>query len=552
MQHNPADVQPLHGHSLTLHNATLPVNMLPNEILVEILRLTAGCLELDGMTSWLASAMGACQHWREIIVNTPIFWTDIELTKNPHFVELCLARSDGTNISVHLPKQHPDGPQVAADFSPALSLLAPHHRKISHLDLHLNCTNWNSRLDQSLLSTLEAALPGLVSLHLTTRPGFRLRLQESHLPSLRSLSLTNVAVDWASLQQLSRLTSLTLSGIVHPNERNRFLASLLDLLEACECLESFTYERWEILHDQAIANDRIVSLPRMRHFYISGLPADIMQVTTRLSFPREAHLSLEMFDLHTEAHPNNELPVLAAVLPRDTAHLPALTDVRHIMAWFERYKLLVYADERRCTFWESQASKSSDCKAPAGEDPPVVPSLCMVYHLPGAESDDYVLANVARELGAFFPRALETCVLRGAMDLVDTAVWARMLAAFPRVGHLELIAIACDIKTFPPALAPTPDGVPCPCLRKLVLHYAPSEEDGGRQMLSELYWVLKMRDDAGCRLEALSIQVEPLGDDMFFMPSDVVSRLPPDLADIERNLESVVSSLEIMLLIDDD
>ena len=71
-------------------------------------------------------------------------------------------------------------------------------------------------------------------------------------------------------------------------------------------------------------------------------------------------------------------------------------------------------------------------------------------------------------------------------------------------------------------------------------------------MLSELYEVLRVRDGAGCRLESLSIQVEPLGDDMLFMPSDVVSRLPPDLGEIERNLESVVGSLEIMLLIDDD
>ncbi|KAI0736614.1 hypothetical protein C8Q72DRAFT_12921 [Fomitopsis betulina] len=544
MQHNQVGIQ-------RLPSANSPVDMLPNEIFVEILRVTAASLELDGMT-WLTLAMAVCRRWRGIIVHTPILWTDIDLTKNWRFVDLCLAYSDGMSINVHVPEQPPDEPQVTVDFSLAFSLLAPHRRRISRLDLRLSSIDWNSRLDRALSSTLEVALPGLVSLHLTTRPGFCLRLQESDLPSLRNLSLGNAAVDWASLQ-LSRLTSLTLSNIMHSSDHTRSLASLLDLLERCTCLESFTYEHWETLHEQAIANDRVVSLPQMRQFYISGSPEDIAQVIARLSLPREAHLSLALFDLRTEV--DSEFPVLAAVLPRDTTHLPALADMRHIMVWFDQYKLLVHADERRCTFWESQGSKSADCKAPAGagcDDAPALPSLCIVYHLSGSEADDYVLANVARELGAFFPPALETCVLRGAMDVVDTAVWARMLSAFPRVGHLEFIAIACDIKTFPPALAPAPDGVPCPCLRKLVLHYEPNEEDGGRQMLSELCHVLKMRDDAGCRLEALSIQVEPVGIDMIFMPSDVVSRLPPDFEDIERNLESVVGSLEIMLLIDGD
>lgn len=550
--HGAVDVQPPPGHFLTLRNATLPVNMLPNEIFVEIIRLAAAGLELDGMT-WMASAMGTCRHWRNIIADTPILWSDIELTKNLHFVELCLTRSDATNISVHLPMQLPDDPPTMADFLSAFSLLAPHHDRISLLDLCLTSIDWNGDLNRSLLSTLEASLPGLTSLRLTTKPGFCLRLQKSHLPNLRSLSLTGVTVEWASLQQLSRLTSLTLNDVTHPNVPNGSLASLLDLLEACVCLESFTYEHWKILHEQAIASDRIVSLPRMRRFYISGLPTDITEITSRISLPREAHLSLELFDLQTEAPPSHEFPVLSAVLPRDTTHLPVLTDMRHVMVWFERYKLIIYADEQPCTFWESQASKSSDCKAPAdGEGAPVVPSLCMVYRLSGSEFDDYVLANVARELGAFFPPAVETFVLRGAMDVVATPVWARMLAAFPRVEHLELIAIECDIKTFPPALALTPDGAPCPRLRKLVVRYEPNEEDGGRQMLGELYEVLRMRDEAGCRLESLSIQVEPLGDDMLFMPSDVVSRLPPDLEDIERNLESVVGSLEIMLLIDDD
>lgn len=90
MQHNQVGIQ-------RLPSANSPVDMLPNEIFVEILRVTAASLELDGMT-WLTLAMAVCRRWRGIIVHTPILWTDIDLTKNWRFVDLCLAYSDGMNI----------------------------------------------------------------------------------------------------------------------------------------------------------------------------------------------------------------------------------------------------------------------------------------------------------------------------------------------------------------------------------------------------------------------------------------------------------------------
>ncbi|KZT64597.1 hypothetical protein DAEQUDRAFT_769583 [Daedalea quercina L-15889] len=543
-------------HVLSLHNSTRPLNMLPNELFITILRLAANDegLDQDGIT-WIIKTTGVCRLWRDVVVNTPLLWKEIELSRNLHFVELSLARSDFVSINIRLPMQFSDGrTQSQIDFSSIARLLVPRHQRISHMDLSIETDDLTPDSRRALSSLLEAPLSSLVSLCLTTSPSFRLTLRQGHLPSLRSLSLTSVTIDWTILRLLPYLTSLTLRNITNPDDgRAGSVVSLLDLLESCSSLESFTYESRKTASEVEIPAHRLVSLPQMRRFHLSGFPADILKVTPHLSLPRHAHLSLELFDLKTAEALDNQFPVFLAVLPRDTTYLPALRDVRHVMVWFEDAKVIVYADEQRTKFWDSRASKSSEYGlGPEGEEASVMPSLCMIYRLSGSESDEYVLENVVRELSTFFPSSVETLILRGFVNIVEPEIWARMLAAFPNIEHLELIAVECDMKSFPPALTPTPTTVPCSRLRTLVLRYEPNEKDGGRKMLEELCTVLRRRDEARCRLESLSIQVEPITDETLYTPSDVVNRLPAELAEIEQRLMSVVDSLEIMLLVNDD
>ncbi|TFY60637.1 hypothetical protein EVJ58_g5020 [Rhodofomes roseus] len=292
----------------------------------------------------------------------------------------------------------------------------------------------------------------------------------------------------------------------------------------------------------------------MQRFFVSGSPRDILEILTHISLPRGAHLSVELLELGADQDLDLEhLPILAAVLPRSATRLPALADVRHLMVWFEQFKLTIYADEDRTEFWESQAWKTSDYKcSPSDGDTPVMPALCMAYHLPGSEVDHYLLVNVMRELGQYFSSSLETLIVHGIMDIVETETWAGVLAAFPQLEYLEVISRECDMKYFPAALEPTPTATPCRGLRKLVLRYEPNDEDGGLQMLNALCVALQKRDEAHCRLQSLSLQVEPVTIDTMYTPSTAVSRLPADFEDIQEKLEILVDSLEVMLLIDGD
>jgi len=541
-----------------LHNSTLMVNSLPNEILVEVFHIATA---MRDSVAWTTKVMGVCRYWRDLFARTPLLWSTIDLSKQPEFIDLCLARSDDTAIRLYLRMQlSRHGVPIGIDYPAIASLLAPHHPRISYVDLYVNRSypNHHSEDSQALLRTLEAPLPGLMSMALTAGPECSLKLTQNHLPHLRNLSLSGLTIAWTSLP-LPNLTSLRLSDVAHPDDRHHgCLASLLDVLEACDGLERFTYEQWEAVAGiQPVATDRVVSLPCMQHFFISGLPRDISEILAHLSLPRGARLSVELLDLQAgEITDFEHLPVLDAVLPCDVTRLPTLRDVRHVMVRFEHLKLTVHADEDRSKFWESQAWKASGCKPPPGpdaaEDVPVIPSLCMVYHLPGSEFDDYLLPSVMCELSSFFPSTLETLLIRGVMDVVDTETWTQLLTAFPDLEHLEIMSEACDMKSFPQALEPTPAVTPCPRLRKLALRYEPNEEDGGRKLLTSLYTVLQKRDAAQTPLESLSLQVEPVADDTAFTPSGVIGRLPSDFDDIQADLESMVDSLEVMLLIDGD
>ncbi|KAH9931001.1 uncharacterized protein B0H18DRAFT_872474, partial [Fomitopsis serialis] len=80
-----------------LHNSTLTITQIPNELFLEILRL-ASPPNYD--VSWIATAMGVCRHWRDIIAATPLLWCSFTLLQNVRYMELCLARSKNTSISM--------------------------------------------------------------------------------------------------------------------------------------------------------------------------------------------------------------------------------------------------------------------------------------------------------------------------------------------------------------------------------------------------------------------------------------------------------------------
>ncbi|KAH9931018.1 uncharacterized protein B0H18DRAFT_842456, partial [Fomitopsis serialis] len=60
----------------SVYNSTLSVNTQPNEILIEILCLASAS---DARNTWITKTMGVCRQWRDLIMDTPLLWTNIDL-----------------------------------------------------------------------------------------------------------------------------------------------------------------------------------------------------------------------------------------------------------------------------------------------------------------------------------------------------------------------------------------------------------------------------------------------------------------------------------------
>ncbi|KAH9829172.1 uncharacterized protein C8Q71DRAFT_912011 [Rhodofomes roseus] len=444
----------------TEYNSTLAVNALPTEILVEILKLAS----ISDYCRPRASArkMDVCRHWRDVIKDTPVLWTEIRLFEGRKCLDLCLLRSKGAGLSISLPEHtdlaerlsQPAGARV--DFSTIIPLLIPHHLRIKSINIYLREGPREIHTD-SFWQLLDVSLPALVVLALGVEHGSSLKWTPNHLPSLQSLSLTSVTPDWTKLP-FSQLTSLRLSYIRFPNG-SRF-ASLLDLLEACVSLEVVAYDGLRDRSTPHVAT-HIVPLPRMRSFHLTGTHAGISGLLARISLPRHAHLSLlpsQFFGAQGSLR-----TVLNNSLPRDTRHLPAVHEARHVLVWLDTYEeafdvdLTIYADVERTEFWESQPWQSPHYEIRGihhtvrGNAPPddlSMPSLRVAFRISQWEdnSPERGLQRVVRDLSSLFPASVETLVLRGLTNRVDVETWRRMMASFPNIRQLQIIGHACDIR----------------------------------------------------------------------------------------------------------
>ncbi|KAM5545690.1 hypothetical protein V8D89_000728 [Ganoderma adspersum] len=97
--------QPL--QSKFLWNRSLPINQLPYELLVHIFLLVHPESDIGGPVTERADPkrnlklMGTCRLWRDIIVETPAFWSVVSLEhSNANWTGLCLARSYPAPIKV--------------------------------------------------------------------------------------------------------------------------------------------------------------------------------------------------------------------------------------------------------------------------------------------------------------------------------------------------------------------------------------------------------------------------------------------------------------------
>ena len=557
------------------------IDSLPFENLREIVHLALSATSLDGETSaWITKIMGVCRHWRDLIVNDPLLWTGIDLSGGPDFINLCLARSANAP-HINLIYGAPKGPlatQSTARLSKSAlrSIFSPHYSRIMHVRLYFQ----DHTVARRTIPLLKARLPQLssISIRILWDPSMAdsdipsLHLVARRLPRLRSISLLNVTVDWAGIP-ISQLTSLELYCITPNDTDDGSLTELLNLLESATSLEHFTYEfdRQASFEDDAAA--RLVSLPHIRRFSLTGFGEGMAHILSHIHIPSDAQLFLcvDEFDEEDE----DDLRLVSSVLPPRSTHLPCLVDARYLLVWVELGNIHIIADTKSTPLWQARPWRHNP-EYKWSWPPSIVnggktttvkpePAFSMTHWGAGEATEDWILDQLLEELAATFPPTVETLVVRGYVSqssLFDTSRWRDTLGAFPCLRELDIVAEDCDVSRFPRSLYDRSFGMgtdqspPCPHLRSLFLRFN-LYNTAGKQTLRDLCAALKQRADQGLRLEALSLFLEPepgLPLRLYRVPEGpndpyFVHQLPGRLRGTQRQLESLVDVFTLQLRI---
>ncbi|RPD61941.1 hypothetical protein L227DRAFT_573813 [Lentinus tigrinus ALCF2SS1-6] len=95
-----------------LNNAQLPINALPEEILLEVFSLVEVAPPLSGgencsRVSTRMAIQAVCRHWRRVLCSNPGSWRTIEVRSRSEWLRICLERCADApaDITLH-PRSH--------------------------------------------------------------------------------------------------------------------------------------------------------------------------------------------------------------------------------------------------------------------------------------------------------------------------------------------------------------------------------------------------------------------------------------------------------------
>ena len=255
-----------------------PVHALPSELLCLVFRAYLGHQHWTAPSSLttlepkrILTLTGVCAYWRDVVVNTPTFWTSIALEDSPRILELYLLRSRAITLDVFLVR-----PVFPNRWGDNVSVLQQHAGRIGSLDLHLKSATTSEGSWYHTTSLLSTPMPALTSLTLDGQDLDVFSLPPIDLdlfPCLQSLILREVEPSW-NPAQMAELISLSLEGLLWQQQPT--LDELLSLLAATPQLETFCFRNSS---SQISSNHKgnaehsptreIVQLPRLKSFCVS-------------------------------------------------------------------------------------------------------------------------------------------------------------------------------------------------------------------------------------------------------------------------------------------
>ncbi|KAI0643337.1 hypothetical protein C8Q79DRAFT_1012629 [Trametes meyenii] len=303
-----------------LWNAGVPINQLPQEILLEVFKyFLPNSQSLNHRFShrtW-AHLMRVCRHWCALIRSCPTFWSDTFTNGSMRWFNLALPRA----------RQAPLGLLCLWDtpFVRVLPLLESQAYRVVHL--LLNATLDNQHVLDRLLY---AHFPVLVELHMTGSydvgapqayfPAIDTRIDR--FPRLQRLYLSELRLFWTS-PLVSGLRELSLSNcsLLTPSFA---LNAFLDVLEQAQRLEKLIFLNFlpSALQPESTGEPgRVVRLPSLHRIDLWEDTVTINQLMTHLQFPTVGSvrlLSQQEDDVYSPP------PLYSLLLPPDLDSVPCL------------------------------------------------------------------------------------------------------------------------------------------------------------------------------------------------------------------------------------
>ncbi|OJT03994.1 hypothetical protein TRAPUB_5323 [Trametes pubescens] len=465
-------------------NALVPVNMLPVELIVDILlRVYEAAFtdpDLPGtMSGWLY-VPSVCLHWREVVFSTPAFWRYIKVGDSLEWLAFSLSCAANGPVEIYF-QEHANPSWIYLDgfIRPHLSSI----RLLSHTDVGIVSL---AHLD----SFLASPMPVLVTLRMECQdedPKKTVSIPRHQMPLLTSLTLKGFNLVKANVSTFTHLHHLQLDTCAWPIG----LTELLSVLAQSSNLATLILRRClpEELDDSLDPNSQPVALPSLRtlevkdhSLFTTATALNHLYVPKVTTFSLGGILDAEYEDEITETI-TGMLPVVPATV------FPVLKTVSSV-------EMTIFGADFRLRLRDVASTARIDFEIRS-------------RGIKTWEDSSSVLFGLSDILAVCAGASITTLRLRANWATVYSESWQEVFAVMPALEEIELsgygwasdvylgLGLACEA---------APVGECCPALRAISLDGL----DGFRSKECEqAMGALRVRTERGhAQLETLKLHLE--------------------------------------------